>query len=91
MDINNATAVSVGAIVNSPQPQPVAPKNDQQPEKQQDSTVVKLSAQAQQMNRAENQNINTERAETKPQEAAEPPGIQFMEGENKGGRVNTFA
>jgi hypothetical protein len=53
--------------------------------------VVKLSAQAQQMNRAENQNNNTERAETRPQEVAEPPGIQFMEGENKGGRVNTFA
>ena len=91
MDINNATAVSVGAIVNSPQPQPVAPKNDQQPEKQQDSTVVKLSEQAQQMSRAKDQNNNTERAETRPQENAEPPGIQFMEGENKGGRINTFA
>lgn len=92
MDVSNATASSVSAIINSPQPQPPAPKNDKQPEKQQDSTVVKLSAQAQQMNRAENQNNNnTERAETKPQEIAEPPGIQFMEGENKGGRVNTFA
>lgn len=91
MDVSNATAASVSAIVNGPQPQPPAPKSDKQPEKQQDSTVVKLSAQAQQMSRAENQNINTERAETKPQEAAEPPGIQFMEGENKGGRVNTFA
>ena len=91
MDISNATATSVSAIVNSPQPQQPAQKNDKQPEKQQDSTVVKLSAQAQQMSRAENQNSNTERAETKPQETAEPPGIQFMEGENKGGRINTFA
>lgn len=91
MDVSNATATSVSAIVNGPQQQPPAPKNDKQPEKQQDSTVVKLSVQAQQMSRAENQNNNTERAETKPQEAAEPPGIQFMEGENKGGRVNTFA
>lgn len=91
MNVNNAAAASVDAIVNSPQPQPQAPKNDKQPEKQQDSTVVKLSAQAQQMNRAENQNNNTERAETRPEEVAEPPGIQFMEGEKKGGRVNTFA
>lgn len=91
MDVSNATAASVSAIVNSPQQQPPAPKSDKQPEKQQDSTVIKLSAQAQQMNRAENQNINTERAETRPQEAAEPPGIQFMEGESKGGNVNTFA
>lgn len=93
MDVSNATATSVSALVNSPQPQPVAPKNDKQPEKQQDSTVVKLSNQAQQMSRAldQNQNNNTERTETRPQEKAEPSGIQFMEGESKGGRVNTFA
>lgn len=89
MDVSNALATSVSAIINSPQPP--APKNDRQPEKQQDSAVVKLSDKAQQMNRTENQNNNTERAETRPQEVAEPPGIQFMEGENKGGRVNTFA
>jgi anti-sigma28 factor (negative regulator of flagellin synthesis) len=91
MDISNATAASVGAIVNNPQPQPSGPKNGTQPEKQQDSIVVKLSEQAKQMNRAKDQNINTERAETRPQENAEPPGIQFMEGEKKGGRINTFA
>lgn len=91
MDVANPAAASVSAIVNSPQP----PKNDKQPEKrpekQPDSTVVKLSEKARQMSRAENQNNNTERAETRPQETAEPPGIQFMEGTNKGGRVNTFA
>ncbi len=92
MDVSNAIAPSVSAAVNSPQ-QP-APKNDKQPEKQeeekqQDFTVVKLSEKAQQMNRAENR--NTERAETRPQEAAEPPGIQLIEGEKKGGRVNTLA
>lgn len=91
MDISNATATSVSVLVNSPQPQPSVPKNDKQPDKQQDSTVVKLSDQAQQMNRANDQNSNTVRAETKPQETTEPPGIQFMEGENKGGRINTFA
>jgi len=91
MDVSNATATSVSALVNSPQPQPAVPKNEKPPEKQQDSTVVKLSDQAQQMSRAKDQNNNTERAETRPQEKVEPPGIQFMEGENKGGRVNTFA
>lgn len=93
MDVSNVTATSVSAIVNSPQqqPAPVAEKQpEKQPEKQQDSTVVKLSEQAQQRNRAENQNNNTERSETRQQENAEPPGIQFMEGESKGGRVNTF-
>jgi len=91
MDISNATAASIGTIVNSPQPQPSGLKNDQKLEKQQDSIVVKLSEQAQQMNRTKDQNINTERAEARPQENAEPPGIQFMEGEKKGGRINTFA
>lgn len=91
MDISSAIATSVSALVNSPQPQPAGPKNDQQPEKQKDSVVVKLSEQAQQMSRAKDQNVNTERAETRPQENAEPPGIQFMEGEKKGGRVDTFA
>jgi hypothetical protein len=94
MEINNATATSVGALVNSPQPQP-APVNEKPPEKQaeqkQESVVVKLSAQAQQMDRAEKQNVDTERAETRPQEVAEPPGITFMEGKDRGGNVNTFA
>lgn len=91
MDVNSATATSVSALVNSPQPQPAAPKSDKQPQEQQDSTVVKLSERAQQLNRAEDQNNDTERAETKSKEAAEPSGIRFMEGESKGGRINTFA
>ncbi len=94
MDISNASAASVSALINSAQPQPPAPKNEKQPEdqseKQQDSAKVKLSAQAQQMSRAENQNNNTERAAVRPQEVAEPAGIQFMAGEKKGGRVDTF-
>ena len=89
MDVSNVAATSVSTIVNSPQPQQTAPKNEKQPENQKDSTVVKLSAQAQQLHRTENQ--NTERTETKPKEAAEPPGIKLMEGESKGGRVNTYA
>lgn len=91
MDVSNVTASAVNAIANNLQ-QP-APANEKQqeklPEVQQDSTVVKLSELARQMNRAENQ--NAERTETRPQEAAEPPGIRFMEGENIGGSVNTFA
>jgi len=91
MDVSKATATSASAIVSGPQPQPHAPKNDKQPEKQQDSAVVKLSKQAQQMNHTENQNNNTERAKTRPQEVGVSPGIQFMQGEHKGGHVNTFA
>lgn len=90
MDVSNATASSVSALVNTPQPQPPTPQTGNKPQEQQDSTVVKLSAQAQQMNRAENQR-STERNESQAKETAEPPGIQFMEGESKGGRVNTFA
>lgn len=93
MDVSNATATSVSALVNGLQPQQPAPASEKQaakqPEQQQESAVVKLSAEAQQMNRTENQ--NTERAETRPQEVAEPPGIKFMEGESMGGNVNTFA
>ena len=97
MEVNSAAAASVGALVNSLQPQqqaqPAAPKSDDQPQQQQDSTVVKLSDRAKELNRTENQNNNnnTERAEPEPKEAAEPPGIQFMAGETKGGRVDTFA
>ena len=94
MDISNSTnpaATSLSALVNSPQPQPQPPKEEKKSQEQQDSTVVNLSAQAQQLNRTENQNVNTERAETKVKETAEPPGIKFMEGESKGGRVDTFA
>jgi len=94
MDVTSSTsaAASVTAIVNSPQPQPqqqapVAKSNEQSA---QESAVVKISAQAQQLNNAENQN-NGQTSETKPKEAAEPSGIQLMEGETKGGRVSTFA
>lgn len=93
MDVSNATATSVSALVNGLQPQQPALASEKQaakqPEQQQESAVVKLSAEAQQMSRTENQ--NTERAETRPQEVAEPPGIKFMEGESMGGNVNTFA
>jgi hypothetical protein len=97
MDVTSSTsaAASLSAIVNSPQPQPQQPApaaktSEQNPP---ESTVVKLSAQAQQLNRAETQNTqnNGERNETQAKETAEPSGIQFMEGETKGGRISTFA
>lgn len=101
MVINSPTATSLTQLVNSPQPQPVAPQPARPERGAQESTVVRLSDQAQQLNRAESQagaaraetrtNVNTERAETRPQEKAEPPGIQFMEGEDRNGRINTFA
>jgi len=94
MDVNNATsasaAASVSALVNSAQPQPPAPRSAQPPQEQQNSSVVRLSDQAQQMHRAESQN-NTQQAEAKTPEAANAPGIQFMAGESKSGRVSTFA
>ena len=71
MDINNATSVS--ALANSTRAQPPAPKSDKPPQEQQNSTVVKLSEQAQQMHRAESQN-NTQQAEAKTREAAKAPG-----------------
>ncbi|BBI99870.1 hypothetical protein FGKAn22_15630 [Ferrigenium kumadai] len=95
MVINNATATPLSQPVNTPQPaasRTPAPQSAKPAQGQQDSSVVKLSAQAQQMNRAETQtNINTERAETRPQEMKEPPGIQFMAGEERNGRINTYA
>lgn len=101
MEINSATATSVAQLVNSQQPAPQTPAATGKPSQpdqstpssqpqNQDSAVVKLSTQAQQMNRAE-QNVNTQRAETRPQEVIEPPGIQFMAGDDKGRNVNTYA
>lgn len=97
-------ATALTQLVNSPQPQPPSPqapaaRTETAP---QESSVVRLSPQAQQLNRSENQpstsvraetqtNVNTQRAETRPQEKAEPPGIQFVEGENRNGRISTFA
>lgn len=65
--------------------------------KQQSSTEVNISDAARKLNEAKNTertaapNGNLESAETKPKEAAETPGIQFVESESKGGKVNTFA
>lgn len=91
MEINNANATSLSALSSGPQPQAPVAKVEKQSDQQQESTVVTLSEQAKQLNRAETQDKDTERAETAPQEAAEPQGIQFIASENKGGRIDTFA
>lgn len=114
MDVTSSTSLS--ALVNSQQaqlqPQQPAPAAKTSEPSPQDSTVVKISAQAQQLSRAENQNIENnvqnknqakeqsnvqsnqhseQASESKPKEAAEPSGIQLVEGETKGGRVSTYA
>lgn len=71
------------------------------------SAVVSLSAQGQQLSQSPVQTSQTQSSqpqasngantaaagnvEPQSKETAEAPGIQFMEGESKGGRVNTFA
>ena len=77
MDISNVAATS--AIASSVPVQQAIPKSDKQVDKPQDSVVVKLSAQAQQLNRS----ADTARA---PQVVAPAPA-----NESKGGRVNTYA
>jgi hypothetical protein len=103
MVISSPAATSLTQLVNSPQPQaPQSAPASRTETASQDSSVVRISSQAQELNRSENQsnaatraetrtNVNTERAETRPQEKAEPPGIQFVEGEDRNGRINTFA
>lgn len=121
MDVQNATAAA-NLLVNNAQS--ATARNDRPAEKPQekqpDSTVVKLSEQAQQLQRAENQqrantenqnrvnaenqqraNAEQQRANAEAQrnnqrnEAArqntQPPGINFLSGENKGGRIKTSA
>jgi hypothetical protein len=74
---------------------PAKEANDAKPaQNQQSSTVVKLSAEGQQLSRADinsSQSSNSESTEPPAKETAEPSGIQLIEGESKGGRVNTFA
>lgn len=92
MEITNtastSAAASLGALANNAPS--AAPRSVSPPQEQQNSTTVTLSAQAQQMSRAENKG-NTEQTETKAKETTEPSGIQFMEGESKSGQINVFA
>lgn len=111
----NSTAAPVSQLVNGQQLQQQQPAaaNDREVQEPQPSTVVNLSAEAVQRNRAETQqagnnapvepqaassaraetqaNVNTEQPAPRPQETAEPPGIEFVESTNKNGRVDAFA
>ena len=59
--------------------------SDQQP-----STVVSLSAQGQSLSQTDAPAQVSQQTVTGNKEIKEPSGIQFMEGESKGGKVNTF-
>jgi hypothetical protein len=93
---SNVLSPSVRDIRHAQDQQPPAKEaNDAKPaQNQQSSTVVKLSAEGQQLSRADNnssQSSNPESTEPPAKETAEPSGIQLIEGESKGGRVSTFA
>lgn len=94
MNVSNST--SVNTVASAPQQQTAAPSDTRQ---KQDSVVVKLSEQAQQASRAENQ-ANAARNEAKAQgskasseaaaaRSAEASKAQTARAETKG--INTFA
>lgn len=93
MDISNsaATSTAVSQLVNKQQiqPPPQRPEKPSNNENERSSSVVKLSAQAQQLLQAEK--ANEDQAATRTDKVAEPSGIQFISGDSKGGKVNTFA
>ena len=96
MDIANITSANPASTPNSSQfasndrSERVAPE-------QKPSTVVNISEDAKRLNEAKNTdraaatNAIPENNETKSKETSEAPGIQFMEGESKKGRVSTYA
>ncbi len=88
MNVNSATsAVQPGSI---PQSLPVARNQEPQAQAAQESSVVKLSTRAIQLNQAEIR--NQEAGETASREAAEPAATQRAEsaaGSNR--RIDTYA
>lgn len=105
MDISSTTS-GVTSSTTSSVPNPSQPANNNAAEKdkalQQPSTVVNISDQAKKLDEAKNaERTAAERAATEKTAAenraaqskatSESPGIQFVSGESKGGRVNTFA
>ena len=96
MNIANITSVNPASA-----PSPSQPANADRSEKSniepKSSTVVNISDEAKRLNEAKNAeraiapNATSENNETKSKETSEAPGIQFMEGESKNGRVSTYA
>lgn len=104
VSINPPPSSSVSSVVSNAAAPFVNDANKSNADRQA-STVVSLSAQAQKLNQSEANNQAratqaqaagpetqaAQNTESKPKEIAEAPGIQFMEGEKKGGRVNVVA
>lgn len=64
-----------------------------QAQKLSQSEAANQSSQTQSSQQTSNKpdTVSAENVEAKPKETAEAPGIQFIEGESKGGRVNIVA
>jgi hypothetical protein len=90
MNVNNATsAVQLGNIAQT-QAQPAARNPEPQAQATQESSVVKLSTRAIQLNQAANQ--NAEASETSARETAEPAAVQRTESESAASRrIDTYA
>ena len=90
MNVNNATsAVQLGNIPQT-QAQPAARNPEPQTQATQESSVVKLSTRAIQLNQAANQ--NAEASETAARETAEPASVQRTESESAASRrIDTYA
>lgn len=96
MDIANITPVNPTSTPTPSQPAN-AGRNAGVASEQKPSTVVNISDEAKKLNETK----NTERAASptnapenkapQSKEATEAPGIQFMAGESKKGRVSTYA
>jgi hypothetical protein len=86
MNVNSAiSAVQLGGLSQS---QPAARPQEQQPQATQESSVVKLSTRAIQLNQSEIR--NQEAGETASREAAEPAPVQRAESAASR-RIDTYA
>ena len=92
MDIANITQANPVSTPSSSQPANTDRGVKAAPE-QKPSTVVSISEEAKKLNETKNAAPANAPENKAPQskEAAEAPGIQFMAGESKKGRVSTFA
>lgn len=90
MNVNNATsAVQLGNLAQT-QAQPAVRNPEPQAQATQESSVVKLSTRAIQLNQAATQ--NAEASETAARETAEPARMQRAEGESSASRrIDTYA
>lgn len=87
MNITSASSISTLIPITPSTPSSV----EKAPRKFQESVRVNLSERAQQLNRSDAQTNTPERSASIPPEKAEPAGIQFIEGYDKGGKVRAFA